>query len=280
MANDKGVLHSGMPVRISIDDEVMKGAYLVPSQSLLSFNGMDLIVFVLPNGAPMPLPVVKGKLVNLPTVDSRGETVLAPMQVVSLNRPAIIPNILKQEKVPSLEALIFREAQVSSWKELFLKKAEAPDIRSLMEKKSGKPMPEDVLVKQGVKSWDELFLKQNQAKDFRAFLFKEAEAIDEMDFMIKGAGAPDGMTLFLNKMGIKSLAESRVVVEGAFSAAMAFMGNEPYGGAPVNKLTLKPYVYTLPETVEPSITATKKETPIPPAAKPQPTSASPDSQKK
>ncbi len=254
--NDKGVLHSGMPVRIKVDDEVIKGAYLVPAQALASFNGMDLVVFIMPDDSPMPIPVVKGKLINLPTVDSTGQTVLAPMQVITINHAAVIPQILMAEKVPSLEALLFREAKVASWKELFLKGAEASDVRSLMEKKAGKPLSDELLTQSGVDSWDALFLKQNEAKDFRDFLFKQVKAEDELDFMAKSSGEGDVLSMFLKKEGIKSVQESRIVVEGAMSAMMVFAANKAAGGN-VNKLTLQPYVYTLPVTVEPSVTAEK-----------------------
>ncbi len=255
--NDAGVLHSGMPVRIHVDDEVMNDAYLVPAQALASFNGMDLIVFILPDDSPIPIPVVKGKLINLPTVDSTGATVLAPMQVITINRPAVIPNILKEAQAPSLEALIFREAKVASWKELFLQGAKASDVRSLMEKKAGKPLSDELLTQSGVDSWEALFLKQNEARDFRDFMLKQVKAEDDLDFMAKAAGEADVMSLFLKKIGFKSVSETRIVAEGAMSAMMVFGANQA-AGENVNKLTFQPYVYTLPVTVEPSITAEKK----------------------
>ncbi len=274
--NEKGVLHSGMPVRIRVDDEVMQGAYLVPTQALVSFEGIDMIVFILPNGAPMPMPVIKGKVVNLPTVDTTGQTVLAPMQVVSINRAAVIPQILMKTKAPSLEALIFGKMEVSSWKELLLKQAEASDIRALMEK-NGK-LPDDLPAKEGVASWDELFLKKNEAKDFRDFLFKQAKAEDELDVMAHGAGVSGPMELFLKEEGIPSLADSRVVVEGAINAMRVFGANKPYGEALVNKLTIKPYVYSRPMTVEPSITATKDQVKAPASPQPEPKPQTPSNE--
>ena len=63
----------------------------------------------------------------------------------------------------------------------------------------------------------------------------------------------------LEKMGFDDLSKVQVIVEGSLMAATAFQENEKVG-ARVNKLITKPFIYTSPKTVEPSVTADQAPT--------------------
>lgn len=61
----------------------------------------------------------------------------------------------------------------------------------------------------------------------------------------------------LTRMGFKDISQVRVVVEGSTMAAMAMQANMKANGR-ANKLAPTPFIYTKPQTVEPSVTAEKK----------------------
>lgn len=64
----------------------------------------------------------------------------------------------------------------------------------------------------------------------------------------------------LAQLGFESPTEVEVIVEGSLSAGMALQANMQAKGR-ANKLDASPFIYTVPRTVEPSITADKAPTP-------------------
>ncbi len=260
--NEQGQLRSGVPVRVEVKSKTLEGAYIVPAHAPVSAQGNDILMFVLGNGALLPLPISKGPMVNIMGKDATGKEVLQPMQTVYVNSAAVLPKILEETGAPSVEALIFGPAEVKSWKELFLKKAGVADVRALIEKQAGKALPDDTPAKIGAENWDEYFLKQNRVKDYHEFILKQAGAVDDLDFMAKGSGEPDAITMILKKVGITDPTQAEIIVEGGLNALRVFMANEAAGG-PINKIVVKPYAYTQPQTVESSITAKKSHVPSP-----------------
>lgn len=64
----------------------------------------------------------------------------------------------------------------------------------------------------------------------------------------------------LNAMGFADPTKAQVVVEGTIPAAMTMQANMKANGR-ANKLAPKPFIYTAPKTVEPSVTADKSPVP-------------------
>lgn len=252
--NDSSILRSGMAVRVKADVGEYKNAYLVPARAPMNGKGLDMLILVDPANAPKILPITKVALVNLEIPGPDGKKVLQPMQIVDVNRAAVIAPLLAKAQATSLEALILGGAKVSSWKDLMLQQAGVKTTRELMEKQAGTPLPDDMPQNEGCEDWDKLFLKHANSLDFRTLILSQSGAADELDLIAKKEGFPDAMHMVLAGMGFKDLKEVSVVAEGALMAAQA-AGINMECGKDVNKVTPVPFVYSSPQTVTPSVTS-------------------------
>ena len=150
-------LRSGMPVTVRIAAKELKGAYLVPARAPMNAQGTDIILVVGLDGAPTPLPIVRGPIVTIPVAGPDGKEIEQPMQVVNFDS--------------------------------------------------------QMLVEMGFKTED---------------------------------GAPD-------------ISKVKVIVEGTVPAAMAMQANMK-ANSRANKVAPRDFIYTMPKTVEPSVTADKTPT--------------------
>lgn len=254
--NRDGGLRSGMPVRVRAGMDATPGAYLVPARAPLNAQGMDLLVLIGPDDAPVMLPVTKGSIVNIPVAEPDGKEVLQPMQIIDINREVAGTLICAMAKAPDLESVVLGKAGAKDWGELLLSKSGAVDFRELAEQKAGAALPEDTLARSGAKDWGEWLLKQAGAKDFRELLLRQTGAKDELDLIAQSEGYRDAMQMALNRLGIDSPDKARVVVEGSLMAAQIYSTNKNLNTR-VNKVTPVPFRYTPPKTVVDSVTAEK-----------------------
>lgn len=252
--NTDGKLRSGMPVRVRAALKGGKNAILVPARAPLNSKGMDMIVTLRPDNTPDIIPITKGAIVNIPVANPDGTTIVQPMQIIQADRAVMTEGLLSKTGAPSLEAVILGGAKAKSWKDLVLSKAGAASTRELMEKQAGTALPDDLPAQEKAADWDALFLKKAGATDFRNLVLKQADATDELDLIAKGQGCNSALEMMLKGMGYPDLASARVVAEGSLMAAQTYQANMA-AGARVNKLTPKPFIYTIPRTVVPSVTA-------------------------
>lgn len=269
--NVDGGLRSGMPVRVRAGLTPEKGAYLVPARAPLNAQGRDIIALLRADGTPQLLPISKGSLVNIPVADPETQQeAVQPMQIIDVDRSLVTGMLLAHTHAPSLESLIFQGAGVQSWKEFVLKTAQVADFRELLEKKAGHALPDQTPEQAGVESWEDMALKQSGSENMREFALKLAQAKDELDIIARGQGHASVMEMALAHMGYEDMNAVPVVVEGAMAAAQVYQANQQ-AGAPVNKVTPKPFHYIAPRTVVDSVTADAHSGPEPlPANQPQP----------
>lgn len=150
-------LRSGMPITVRIAAKELKGAYLVPARAPMNAQGNDIILVVGLDGAPTPLPIVRGPIVTIPVAGPDGKEIVQPMQVIEIN----------------------------------------PQILAAMG--------------------------------------------------------------FVNQEGAPDISKVNVIVEGTVPAAMAMQANMK-ANSRANKVAPRPFIYTMPKTVEPSVTADKTPT--------------------
>lgn len=89
ISNENRGLRSGMPVTVRAGLQERKGAFLVPARAPMNAQGMDIILLVGLDGAPIAMPIKRGPLVAIPVTGKDGKDVVQPMQIVEFD-PAML----------------------------------------------------------------------------------------------------------------------------------------------------------------------------------------------
>ncbi len=252
--NDEDILRSGMPVRVRTVSETIHKAVLVPARAPIDSQGKSFLILVNEDQSPRLLPITRGVTTVIPVKDAEGNNTPQPMQVVDVDRELATAILLHKNEAENIEDIIFTEKKVKNWSELALQIMEGSDFRQLTEKLAGKALPDDTPKQNRAKDWEELYMHRHGVGTAKEFVLMHEEASDDIGYLSKIQGFDSAIDLVLDFMGFKDLTQIPLVVEGSMSAMRTIEANEKSQSS-ANKLNASPFIYNIPTTVVPSVTA-------------------------